>query len=120
MIRRPPRSTLFPYTTLFRSGRGSHDISLDSLQLAVLEKHCDASVFGLAAVGGLAQENVVPAFLVKDVAHQGRAQDESHLIAGEAGLQLCDHLLRYVIRLLDFDPVRAEAGRKSARRSEKR
>src|SRR2546426_1693697 len=27
MIRRPPRSTLFPYTTLFRSGlaRGQHD-----------------------------------------------------------------------------------------------
>src|SRR2546427_6196623 len=25
MIRRPPRSTLFPYTTLFRSGRGGHD-----------------------------------------------------------------------------------------------
>src|SRR3712207_7126714 len=24
MIRRPPRSTLFPYTTLFRSGRRSH------------------------------------------------------------------------------------------------
>src|SRR5271169_2012084 len=25
MIRRPPRSTLFPYTTLFRPRRGSHD-----------------------------------------------------------------------------------------------
>src|SRR3712207_8132354 len=25
MIRRPPRSTLFPYTTLFRSAIGSHD-----------------------------------------------------------------------------------------------
>src|SRR4051812_49566950 len=25
MIRRPPRSTLFPYTTLFRSGRASTD-----------------------------------------------------------------------------------------------
>src|SRR5260221_8338000 len=25
MIRRPPRSTLFPYTTLFRSLRGVHD-----------------------------------------------------------------------------------------------
>src|SRR2546430_6295060 len=25
MIRRPPRSTLFPYTTLFRSGRRSTD-----------------------------------------------------------------------------------------------
>src|SRR3712207_8480579 len=24
MIRRPPRSTLFPYTTLFRSGAGGH------------------------------------------------------------------------------------------------
>src|SRR3989454_3694263 len=24
MIRRPPRSTLFPYTTLFRSGRGRY------------------------------------------------------------------------------------------------
>src|SRR3990172_1188695 len=24
MIRRPPRSTLFPYATLFRSGRGGH------------------------------------------------------------------------------------------------
>src|SRR3712207_8926219 len=26
MIRRPPRSTLFPYTTLFRSGRGGDRI----------------------------------------------------------------------------------------------
>src|SRR2546422_3430359 len=26
MIRRPPRSTLFPYTTLFRSEVGRHDI----------------------------------------------------------------------------------------------
>src|SRR5947199_570637 len=25
MLRRPPRSTLFPYTTLFRSGVGEHD-----------------------------------------------------------------------------------------------
>src|SRR3712207_7259489 len=25
MIRRPPRSTLFPYTTLFRSGPGARD-----------------------------------------------------------------------------------------------
>src|SRR2546426_11597434 len=26
MIRRPPRSTLFPYTTLFRSGQGDDDV----------------------------------------------------------------------------------------------
>src|SRR5258705_7981230 len=28
MIRRPPRSTLFPYTTLFRSRRGRHPDAL--------------------------------------------------------------------------------------------
>src|SRR2546425_2182284 len=40
MIRRPPRSTLFPYTTLFRSSRGSsrrlrgyHQIALKNLAL---------------------------------------------------------------------------------------
>src|SRR2546425_4062926 len=27
MIRRPPRSTLFPYTTLFRSPRDGHDLA---------------------------------------------------------------------------------------------
>src|SRR3712207_5140868 len=29
MIRRPPRSTLFPYTTLFRSGRQRADVPVD-------------------------------------------------------------------------------------------
>src|SRR5256885_9184258 len=29
MIRRPPRSTLFPYTTLFRSGTGRPRVLLD-------------------------------------------------------------------------------------------
>src|SRR5438034_8436688 len=29
MIRRPPRSTLFPYTTLFRSGRAEADAARD-------------------------------------------------------------------------------------------
>src|SRR5256885_4428806 len=28
MIRRPPRSTLFPYTTLFRSARGVADVGV--------------------------------------------------------------------------------------------
>src|SRR2546421_8856633 len=27
MIRRPPRSTLFPYTTLFRSEQAGHDVT---------------------------------------------------------------------------------------------
>src|SRR5256885_17260149 len=33
MIRRPPRSTLFPYTTLFRSVLADHDLLVDLLAL---------------------------------------------------------------------------------------
>src|SRR3712207_8763890 len=33
MIRRPPRSTLFPYTTLFRSGGQHAEHRLDALQV---------------------------------------------------------------------------------------
>src|SRR3712207_9541296 len=32
MIRRPPRSTLFPYTTLFRSGRGDDGMKVGWLE----------------------------------------------------------------------------------------
>src|SRR5256885_12814994 len=34
MIRRPPRSTLFPYTTLFRSAAGTGGISANSSAVA--------------------------------------------------------------------------------------
>src|SRR3712207_7053878 len=33
MIRRPPRSTLFPYTTLFRSSSGAHSCAAPSLRI---------------------------------------------------------------------------------------
>src|SRR5258708_15485321 len=39
MIRRPPRSTLFPYTTLFRSGRG------DASVLVQERERCDGAVW---------------------------------------------------------------------------
>src|SRR2546429_8500979 len=42
MIRRPPRSTLFPYTTLFRSQqRLGHSTFIDSLKLTVLSADPD-------------------------------------------------------------------------------
>src|SRR2546427_3810659 len=38
MIRRPPRSTLFPYTTLFRSARGYRpDVSLPDTEAKILK-----------------------------------------------------------------------------------
>src|SRR2546430_12194998 len=35
MIRRPPRSTLFPYTTLFRSRQAARGIKLDGLRILI-------------------------------------------------------------------------------------
>src|SRR3712207_7377342 len=40
MIRRPPRSTLFPYTTLFRSDQGRDDCDEDR----VLQRHREVRV----------------------------------------------------------------------------
>src|SRR4051812_49454877 len=44
MIRRPPRSTLFPYTTLFRSGRRLLDrVTLKRLRAGAARGHFDDS-----------------------------------------------------------------------------
>src|SRR5256884_9937962 len=52
MIRRPPRSTLFPYTTLFRS-RGVH-MDLDELDRALRGDRTDAeTAYGLATTAVL-------------------------------------------------------------------
>src|SRR5438034_10369002 len=44
MIRRPPRSTLFPYTTLFRSGFiGSYFGVVTAFTLSTAERSCHSS-----------------------------------------------------------------------------
>src|SRR6266513_3247284 len=40
MIRRPPRSTLFPYTTLFRSRAGRNGFSPSRARLVRDPRHC--------------------------------------------------------------------------------
>src|SRR3712207_8303194 len=50
MIRRPPRSTLFPYTTLFRSARYQLKLCLafdctGSIRQIVFEQGCECRVF---------------------------------------------------------------------------
>src|SRR5258708_35658411 len=54
MIRRPPRSTLFPYTTLFRSYTGSFDNVTVGKRVAqeLLSKGVDV-IFHAAGAGGL-------------------------------------------------------------------
>src|SRR5437899_7256222 len=44
MIRRPPRSTLFPYTTLFRSRAGSFLVVADTATHSVYRVPTDGSV----------------------------------------------------------------------------
>src|SRR3712207_5270547 len=52
MIRRPPRSTLFPYTTLFRSGHGEDDFNLGRQHgLPVPETVNDDGTFTVQAPG---------------------------------------------------------------------
>src|SRR2546430_12717338 len=49
MIRRPPRSTLFPYTTLFRSARPVGACESPLQNQSILESH---GIVGLAMVAG--------------------------------------------------------------------
>src|SRR3712207_8337218 len=52
MIRRPPRSTLFPYTTLFRSTGKTHDWSIGARIVAAV------APLPVYLAGGLRPENV--------------------------------------------------------------
>src|SRR3712207_7911616 len=69
MIRRPPRSTLFPYTTLFRS-EGRHELVDAAARLVVVELLVDRD-------GGLPGE--VRVLLVR--------RDAALAVAGDAGLR---------------------------------
>src|SRR3712207_8976594 len=54
MIRRPPRSTLFPYTTLFRSTNGVYDVFVRDRQSGTTER---VSVDGLGNQGNFESMN---------------------------------------------------------------
>src|SRR5258708_9474456 len=65
MIRRPPRSTLFPYTTLFRS---------------VFCKCLDLRCGVMEELVKLASENVVPHGHVRSEEHTSELQSPDHLV----------------------------------------
>src|SRR2546430_16378773 len=79
MIRRPPRSTLFPYTTLFRS---LHLAVRE--QLAVQERHdqIDQTILGLAQ-----PENAADIRMVESHGEPGLAPQPLHraAVGGELG-----------------------------------
>src|SRR3712207_8737397 len=88
MIRRPPRSTLFPYTTLFRSRFGDALVPLDQAALPRARGEAEIGAH-LAAVAEITEEHLV--------AQHGREGDPDAAQPGEPG---GDAVLRYRDRLL--------------------
>src|SRR5688572_32554273 len=73
MIRRPPRSTLFPYTTLFRS-----EHSRTRIQAAIDHAHANAKIprlgyFGCAGIGRHPKTN-------RSEEHTSELQSQSNLV----------------------------------------
>src|SRR3989441_8372078 len=71
MIRRPPRSTLFPYTTLFRSVRGVRQV------LVLLELLADG---GLEVLGGDALGAAADQALERSEEHTSELQSLAYLV----------------------------------------
>src|SRR5260370_24207074 len=87
MIRRPPRSTLFPYTTLFRSRRaGLQDNSLayENICEAVVIRRCLAAkrplVFGTGFARSTADHNCLADVLVRSEEHTSELQSHLNLV----------------------------------------
>src|SRR3712207_8970275 len=74
MIRRPPRSTLFPYTTLFRSARVESVLAgVDGRRVAVGHYHLGE--------GGPVQDRAQPsAVLVRSEEHTSELQSRQYLV----------------------------------------
>src|SRR3712207_7719304 len=83
MIRRPPRSTLFPYTTLFRSGGGDR-LRLVVAGALVVEGHRDGALAVLAAADGLEEADLLLALLdgrlLRSEEHTSELQSRQYLV----------------------------------------
>src|SRR3712207_7284125 len=71
MIRRPPRSTLFPYTTLFRSERALDAVRQREGGDGVEDDRLQAALLGLVAVLGIA---------VRSEEHTSELQSRQYLV----------------------------------------
>src|SRR5687768_17700097 len=76
MLRRPPRSTLFPYTTLFRSGSGPDHASVHPCEVVT---SAIRSVLGFAKVG-FASYLAYPAGVARSEEHTSELQSRLHLV----------------------------------------
>src|SRR2546422_4491962 len=81
MIRRPPRSTLFPYTTLFRSELAKSQILGDHSGLLKLVFDPDSlKLLGVHCIGERAAEIVHIGQAVRSEEHTSELQSRLHLV----------------------------------------
>src|SRR2546430_13582194 len=91
MIRRPPRSTLFPYTTLFRSRLDAHGATIDATSTPGISTpgtilsfapdnagHSDQVSVALANPGAVAAR--VSATVTRSEEHTSELQSQSNLV----------------------------------------
>src|SRR5258708_17433440 len=75
MIRRPPRSTLFPYTTLFRSGRAATRVEREVRVPVAVDQRLSLILRSDPACGGSRAEA-----LYRSEEHTSELQSPDHLV----------------------------------------
>src|SRR5260370_36792733 len=97
MIRRPPRSTLFPYTTLFRSYRSRQNYRLtdkDSIVLSDFDNKTTDSVFDGTLKQGLSVQLEQSPFL--DLVSEDKINETLKLMGRPTGERLTPEVTRQV------------------------
>src|SRR2546430_5065992 len=74
MIRRPPRSTLFPYTTLFRSSRSARNSAEEARKILIGRGGVDASASRFPQTGSLSTR------MPRSEEHTSELQSQSNLV----------------------------------------
>src|SRR5258708_27262193 len=78
MIRRPPRSTLFPYTTLFRS---AHRLTVDARQTLSIWSAAGSIIRGdEGSIGIAAADNAIKTHVQRSEEHTSELQSPDHLV----------------------------------------
>src|SRR3712207_7077677 len=78
MIRRPPRSTLFPYTTLFRSGPEYHQDHAPFRAMDALVGHAVRAVYYACGAADVCAETGEPALRSEE--HTSELQSRQYLV----------------------------------------
>src|SRR5256885_3748530 len=107
MIRRPPRSTLFPYTTLFRSRLAAALAQVVQLGTTHITATLD---FDAGDQGRVGLERTLHAFTAGDLAHGEAARSEEHTSELQSPCNLVCRLLLEKKKKLDSYRVERKRG----------